>query len=155
MRAVCLAALVAGPACATQPRVSVLPAGQSSRGGVTLLAPRCASASSCVVGHVTAAESGSPLSHAAVFLQFEAATTPVTGEAQGEAEGEAEGEAGAETSPGWILALTDEQGVFEIDDPPPGRYRMSVYAPPREIEMGGIELGARGTTVVPVRLPPG
>jgi hypothetical protein len=68
-----------------------------------------------------------------------------------------EAETGGETKPDprWILALTDEQGVFEIDDPPAGRYRLSVYAPPREIEMAGIELGARGTTVVPVRLPPG
>jgi hypothetical protein len=136
-----LAGLLGLSACATQPRVTLVDGPSGTRGGVTLLAPRCADASSCVVGHVTAAESGSPLSHAAVFLQLEAET--------------ADSAEPAEEDPRWILALTDEQGVFEIDDPPPGRYRLSVYAPPREIEMVGVELGARGTTVVPVRLPPG
>jgi hypothetical protein len=73
------------------------------------------------------------MSHAAVFLQLEVTQAK---------------------SPGWILALTDDQGVFEIENPPPGRYRLSVYAPPREIEMTGVELGAVGTTGVSVRLPP-
>ena len=123
--------------CATQPAVTYT-AVPGTRGGVTLLSPRCAKADSCVLGHVTAAESGNPLSHAAVFLQLE--------KGEGPAEGRGERE--------WILALTDEQGVFEIADPPAGLYRLSVYAPPREIEIGGIELGAAGTTMVPVRLSP-
>jgi hypothetical protein len=119
--------------CATAPAAVAVGPAPASRGGVTLLGPRCTAAASCLLGHVTAAENGSPVSRAAVFLELE----------------RHEGE------PRWILALTDEQGVFEIDDPPPGRYRLSVYAPPRGIEMAGIELGARGTTMLPVRLPPG
>lgn len=123
----------ASSACVTGPEAVPINI-PGTRGGVTLLSPRCAKADSCVLGHVTAAESGNPLSHAAVFLQLE----------KGEGDGKRE----------WILALTDEQGVFEIADPPAGLYRLSVYAPPREIEIGGIELGAAGTTMVPVRLSP-
>ena len=84
---------------------------------------------------VTTAESGSPVSHAAVFLELEH-------------------DDGEERKSEWILALTDEQGGFEISDPPAGLYRLSVYAPPREIEIGGVELGATGTIMLPVRLPP-
>ena len=126
---------VVGAACSGQPRLIAAPPGTAARGGVTLLSPRCERAESCVLGHVTAAESGSPMSHAAIFFQIEAAE--------------------ATKKPGWILTLTDDQGVFEIENPPPGRYRLSVYAPPREIEMTGIELGAIGTTGLSVRLPPG
>lgn len=127
------AVVAASASCSTRPAVVAAPPGTAARGGVTLLSPRCEKAESCVLGHVTAAESGSPMSRAAVFLQLESS---------------------GPGKPGWILALTDDQGVFEIDNPPPGRYRLSVYAPPREIEMAGIELGAVGTTGVSIRMPP-
>lgn len=57
-------------------------------------------------------------------------------------------------SPDPILRLTDDQGVFTVVDAPAGRYRLSVYKDARQIVATGLELGAPGTTIVPVRLPP-
>ena len=54
-----------------------------------------------------------------------------------------------------IMRLTDEQGVFTVEDAPVGRYRLAVYKDARSLEVRGLSLGARGTTMVPVRLPPG
>ena len=110
-----------------------------SRGGVTLIRPRCAGVQSCLLGQVVAAESANPMARAAVFL-------------------EREGEAGVEEkrdSPLRILTLTDDQGVFTVTDAPRGHYRLAVYKDARRVEVRGIALGEPGTTVVPVRLPPG
>lgn len=57
-----------------------------------------------------------------------------------------------ETEPIRILALTDEQGVFVVDDPPAGRYRLAVYKDDSSVEVAGLELGREGTTMLPVRL---
>lgn len=107
-------------------------------GEVTVIAPRCVGATSCVLGHVTAAETGAPLSRAAIFLEDTGGDTE-------------EGEGGAPV----ILALTDEQGVFTIVDPPPGHYRLAIYARARKAEVRGLEIAADGTTMVPVRLASG
>lgn len=102
------------------------------RDSVTLIGPRCAGTSSCLLGRVTAAESGQPLSQAAVFLE------PI----------------GDETKAAMIIALTDDQGVFTVEDPPLGNYRLAVYKQARHAEVRGLELGAQGTVVVPVMLAP-
>jgi hypothetical protein len=99
---------------------------------VSILSPRCAGVRSCVVGHVTAAGTAAPVAEAAVFLERE----PEQGESE----------------PVRILALTDEQGVFVVDDPPPGSYRLAVYKGDSSVEVAGLELGREGTTVLPVRL---
>ena len=117
----------------------------SVAGEVTLISPRCVGARSCVLGHVTAAESGAPLSQVAVFLQPMSAATEPTKE-RAEAEG---------SSPGMILALTDDQGVFTVVDPPPGDYRIAVYARSRKAEVRGLKIETQGTTMVPIRLTPG
>jgi hypothetical protein len=103
---------------------------------VTLIGPRCAGARSCVLGHVVAAETSTPLSRAAVFLEREGGATEPAQRAA-------------------IVALTDEQGVFTVTDAPPGRYRLSVYKEARRVEVHGLEVAAIGTTVIPVRLGPG
>jgi hypothetical protein len=54
-----------------------------------------------------------------------------------------------------IMRLTDDQGVFTVEDAPVGKYRLAVYKDARSLEVRGLSLGARGTTMVPVRLPPG
>lgn len=54
-----------------------------------------------------------------------------------------------------IMRLTDDQGVFTVEDAPVGQYRLAVYKDARSLEVRGLSLGARGTTMVPVRLPPG
>lgn len=102
------------------------------RDSVTLIGPRCAGTSSCLLGRVTAAESGQPLSQAAVFLE------PI----------------GEQTQTSMIIALTDDQGVFTIENPPLGNYRLAVYKQARHAEVRGLELGAQGTVVVPVMLAP-
>ncbi len=102
------------------------------RDSVTMIGPRCAGTSSCLLGRVTAAESGQPLPQAAVFLE------PI----------------GEETEASMIIALTDDQGVFTIEDPPLGNYRLAVYKQARHAEVRGLELGAQGTVVVPVMLAP-
>jgi hypothetical protein len=53
-----------------------------------------------------------------------------------------------------IVTITDDQGVFAVADAPSGRYRLAVYKEERQLEVRGLELGAPGTTMVPVRLPP-
>ncbi|MBX7081744.1 MAG: hypothetical protein K1X88_21250 [Nannocystaceae bacterium] len=103
----------------------------SLRGGVTFIGPRCAEVRSCLVGQVIAADTAAPLSRVAVFLQRE--------------------EVGAKP----ILTLTDDQGVFTVVDAPLGRYRLAVYKDARKLEARGLKLGDPGTTLVPVRLPPG
>lgn len=99
---------------------------------ISILSPRCAGVRSCVVGHVTASGTAAPVAEAAVFLEREA--DPERGE------------------PLRILTLTDEQGVFVVDDPPPGSYRLAVYKGDSSVEVAGVELGRDGTTVLPVRL---
>jgi len=115
-------------------------------GEVTLISPRCVGATSCVLGHVTAAESGAPLSRVAVFLE------PLGGASdEGPSTGETE-QAGVD---GIILALTDDQGVFTVVDPPPGAYRIAVYAKSRKAEVRGLKIETKGTTMVPIRLVAG
>lgn len=109
----------------------------SRRGGVTFVQARCASADSCLLGQVVAAETAVPLSRATVFLERE--------ERGGE----------ADTEPVKITTLTDDQGVFAVEEPPAGRYRLSVFKRERRLEVHGLSLGEPGTTMVPVRLPAG
>lgn len=104
-------------------------------GEVTLISPRCVGAKSCVLGHVTAAENGAPLSRAAVFLEPLGQAAPDPDQT--------------------ILALTDDQGVFTVIDPPPGDYRLAVYAQSRKAEVKGLRIENSGTTMVPIRLVPG
>lgn len=104
-------------------------------GGVTFISPRCPAAHSCLLGQVIAAETANPLVNAAVFLELEE---------QDRAEGK----------PVRFLRLTDDQGVFTVVDAPAGRYRLAIYADERKLGANGLVLGAPGTTVVPVRMPP-
>lgn len=124
--------------CSTQP----IPAttSPSGAGGVTFIRPRCVEVRSCLLGQVIAAESATPLSRAAIFLEREVERGGIR-------------EPG--TAPLRIVTMTDDQGVFTVVDAPEGRYRMAVYKDARRLEARGLELGAPGTTVVPVRLPPG
>jgi len=117
------------------------PVSSAARGGVTFVRARCASASSCLLGLVVAAETATPLSRATVFLEREPGD---------------EGE-GAEPSPEpvEITTLTDDQGVFTVEEPPAGRYRLQVFKRERRLEVRGLSLGEPGTTMVPVRLPQG
>lgn len=109
-----------------------------SRDRVTWLAPRCAGVRSCLLGRVTASESAIPLARAAVFLQLQSK----------------DGD-GAKNAEGVRLqALTDDEGVFTIADPPPGRYRIAVFKGARSAELRGVELGGAGTTLVPVVMAP-
>jgi hypothetical protein len=139
-RAVFGAALLAlvsigASACTGAPRAPADPGTYSlRRGGITLVRARCASVESCLLGQVVAAETAAPLPRAAVFLEREA--------------GEGDG-------PVRIVTVTDDQGVFAVEDAPSGRYRLAVYKEERQLEVRGLQLGAPGTTMVPVRLPPG
>jgi hypothetical protein len=112
------------------------PLPSATLGGVTLVRPRCAGVDSCLLGQVVAAESARPLARAAIFLERE----------------DDRGDRGRATR---IVTLTDDQGVFTVVDAPPGQYRLAVYKDARSVEVRGLPLGARGTTMVPVRLPPG
>ena len=76
-----------------------------------------------MLGHVTASGTAVPVAEAAVFLERE----PQTGESE----------------PIRIVALTDEQGVFVVDDPPPGNYRLAVYKDDSSVEVAGLEARAR------------
>jgi len=117
------------PAAPTSPPVSA-----AHRGGVTFVRARCATASSCLLGQVVTAETAAPLSQATVFLERE------------------------DEGPGsavQITTLTDDQGVFAIEEPPAGRYRLQVFKRERRLEVHGLALGEPGTTMVPVRLPQG
>ena len=99
---------------------------------ISIFSPHCAGLSSCVVGHVTTPGSATPVAEAAVFLVREPD--------------------GDETEEVRILALTDEQGVFVVDEPPVGRYRIAVYKDASHVEVIGMELGGPGTTMLLVRL---
>ena len=122
-------ALASVSACSLGPSEPIRP---PQRDTVSIVSPRCEGVRSCVLGHVTAAGTATPIAEAAVFL---------------EREPEAD-----ELEPIRILALTDAQGVFEVDDPPPGSYRLAIYKDDSSIEVAGIELGRAGTTILPVRL---
>ncbi len=124
------AALLGASGCATGPRVA--PPAVGVRGGVTFVSPRCPEVRSCVLGQVTSADTGAPLSAAVVFLVRESEP--------------------GEAKPHRIVAVTDDQGVFTVVDAPTGRYRITVVKR-RSVEARGLRLGAPGTTMVPVRLP--
>lgn len=115
-------ALVLG--CAVGPAAQ----GPVLRPSISVVSARCPGASSCVLGHVSASLDAGPIAKAAVFLQRE-------------------GEALA-----GIQTLTDEQGVFTLIDPPPGRYRVVVIKDGAKVEASGLELGRPGTTLIPIRL---
>lgn len=99
---------------------------------ISIFSPHCAGLRSCVLGHVTQPGSAVPVAEAAVFLERELEP--------------------GEDEPVRILALTDEQGVFVVDEPPPGRYRIAVYKDASHVEVIGMELGGPGTTTLLVRL---
>ena len=124
-----------GPPSSLPPPVS-----PTERGGIAFIGPECVGVSSCLLGHVVAAETAAPMARATIF--FEREDTP-------EAKTEADVEAVVR-----IARITDEDGVFTVVDAPAGRYRLTVYKEGRKYEVRGLELGQPGTTVVPVRLPP-
>lgn len=128
------AAGLAGCAAQSAPVAPVVTPG--ARGGVTLIRPRCAGVSSCLLGQVVAAETYAPMSQAAVFLELEDG-----------AGGRAEGDGVS------IVTMTDDQGVFTVADAPKGRYRLAIYKDARKLEVRGLQLGGAGITMVPVRLP--
>jgi hypothetical protein len=103
-----------------------------ARDSVSVLSPRCAKLRSCVLGHVTTVATALPVAEAAVFLVRELEP--------------------GEDEPVRFFALTDEEGVFVVDDPPPGSYRLSIYKEAASVEVAGMELGGPGTTMLPVRL---
>ncbi|MFV8752722.1 carboxypeptidase-like regulatory domain-containing protein [Nannocystaceae bacterium ST9] len=111
-------------ACVVGPAAPQRPVARES---IAIVTPRCAGAHSCVLGHVTTALDATPIADAAVFLLREGAEIP-------------------------LQTLTDEQGVFTVVDPPPGRYRLEVFKEAAKVELAGLELGRAGTTMVPVRL---
>ena len=121
-------------ACATAPVRPDPSLATAGRGGVTFIRARCPEVRSCLVGQVVAAESSAPMARAAIFLEREADDS-------------------VDGTPVRILALTDDQGVFTVIDAPQGRYRLAIYKDARRIEARGLELGAPGTVMVPVRLP--
>jgi hypothetical protein len=125
-----------GPACQAQ-GPSTPPMSSAFRGGVTFVRARCASAASCLMGQVVAAETAIPLSRATVFLERE------------------HSDQADSPQPVEITTLTDDQGVFAIEEPPAGRYRLQVFKRERRLEVHGLALGDPGTTMVPVRLPRG
>lgn len=129
----CLLAVLVGTATgclASAPRAPIVD--PARRGGVTFVQARCASVTSCLLGQVTAADTAAPMARAAVFLERE----PGQGE-----------------TPVRIVTVTDDQGVFAVEDAPAGHYRLAVYKEERRLEVRGLELGLPGTTMVPVRLP--
>lgn len=99
---------------------------------ISFLAPRCAELRSCVVGHVTQAGTSAPVAEAAVFLIRELEP--------------------GEDEPLRFFALTDHQGVFVVDEPPAGDYRIAVYKDASRVELVGMQLGKPGVTLLPVRL---
>lgn len=124
----------------TPPPPTTAPSSSPRRGGVTFVQARCASTASCLMGQVVAAETAAPLARATVFLERE--------------EG-ADGRVERKEEPVRITTLTDDQGVFAIEEPPAGRYRLQVFKRERRLEVHGLFLGQPGTTMVPVRLPAG
>lgn len=147
--AAALLGALALPGCVTAPPPPMMPA---TLGGVTVIAPRCAGVDSCLLGHVVAAESARPLPRAAVFLQREDGERADGKRDDGKRD---DGKQASRDRGVRILTLTDDQGVFMVADAPPGKYRLAVYKDSRRVEVRGLDLGARGTTMVPVRLPPG
>ncbi|MCX4245054.1 carboxypeptidase-like regulatory domain-containing protein [Paraliomyxa miuraensis] len=129
-RASLFVVLMLGSACRA-PAAPNPPAGPGHRGGVTFVRARCAQTSSCVLGQVVAAETAAPLSRATVFLERE--------------------DGGGEAV--QITTLTDDQGVWSVEEPPAGSYRLRVFKRERRFEVRGLTLGQPGTTMVPVRLP--
>jgi hypothetical protein len=89
---------------------------------------------------VTASETATPLARAAVFLQ----QIPQEGKLTEVAKGEGI----------RLQALTDDEGVFTVENPPPGRYRIAVFKGARHAELHGVQLGGVGTTLVPVSMAP-
>ncbi|MEE9383304.1 MAG: hypothetical protein V3V08_07810 [Nannocystaceae bacterium] len=89
------------------------------RDRVSLIAPRCAHARSCLLGRVTAAETGLAVSEAVVFIQR------------------------AKRGP-LIVRVTDHQGVFTYADPVLGAYRIAVYRGSRRVEVEAVGLGRSG-----------
>jgi hypothetical protein len=134
--AVFLVMTVAATACTTAPLRSDPSTSPAGRGGVTFIRAKCAQVHSCLLGQVVAAESSAPMARAAIFLEREA-------------------DDDIESNPVRILTLTDDQGVFTVADAPRGRYRLAIYKDARRLEARGLELGAPGTVLVPVRLPAG
>ncbi len=132
---VLFAVLCLGCACSAQP-TQVSTVSPSLRGGVTFVQARCAAVSSCLLGQVVTAETATPLSRATIFLEREQTVAQAEG-------------------PVKITTLTDDQGVFTIEEPPAGRYRLRVFKRQRELEVHGLSLGDPGITMVPVRLPQG
>jgi hypothetical protein len=133
-KSVVLAAVALAPlACATMPTPGA-PVDTTGRGGVTFIRAKCVEVRSCLLGQVVAAESSAPMPRAAIFLEREADDS-------------------IDSDPVRILTLTDDQGVFTVVDAPEGRYRLAIYKDARRLEARGLELGAPGTMLVPVRLP--
>ncbi len=99
---------------------------------ITVISPRCGEVQSCLMGLVLDAESAKALPRAAVFLESESG-----GDAR------------------RYVTVTDEQGVFTVENAAVGKYRLAVYKESRRAERTGVELGTPGTTVVPVFLPAG
>jgi hypothetical protein len=129
-----LLAMLLGAACRPSAAPANPPVGAAHRGGVTFVRARCATATSCLLGQVVTAETAAPLPRATVFL---------------------EREDGGTSKAVQITTLTDDQGVFAIEEPPAGRYRLQVFKRERRLEVHGLSLGEPGTTMVPVRLPQG
>jgi hypothetical protein len=118
-----------GPVAGT----SAEPERQGRSGSVTFTRARCPDVQSCFLGHVITADTATPLSRAAVFLEREPRATA--------------------DAPIRIQTLTDDQGVFMVKDAPAGRYRLAIYKDSACVEARGIELGAPGTAHISVRLP--
>jgi|GEM_PF-1295700 len=138
-----LAALAVGVgllAACGPPSLLPPPVSPTERGGIAFIGPACVGVSSCLLGHVVAAETAAPMARATIF--FEREDTP-------EAKTEEDAEAVVR-----IARITDDDGVFTVVDAPAGVYRLTVYKEGRKYEVRGLELGQPGTTVVPVRLPP-
>lgn len=122
-----VAVLAAGCVTAAPPQYvkTVAPASP-----ITVISPRCGEVQSCLMGLVLDADSAKALPQAAVFL---------------------ESENGGDTR--RYVTVTDDQGVFTVENAAAGRYRLAVYKESRRAERTGVELGSPGTTVVPVLLP--
>lgn len=97
-----------------------------------MVPPRCSGIEVCVLGHVTAAGTTAPVAKATVFLERE--------------------QQPGEDQPLRLYALTDELGVFIFEEPAPGNYRLAVYKEDSSVELGGLELGEPGTTLLPIHL---
>ena len=127
--------VLASPSACTVPAPPSSRASETThptRHNVAWVGPRCAGVQSCVLGRVTASENARPLSQAAIFLERQ--------------------DKGSESL--LLLAVTDDEGIFTVVDPPPGRYRVAVYKDARKVEVGGVRLGGPGTTLLPVVLAP-